>query len=342
MHGEASIDPDTHAATGLGSFGIVIAFAIPKIELKTDIYEGEESYEPIHAGIEDMKPIEESEQGSKFSRALSKFGNVVKKAVKGALETEAGVYVELILAGGVTKEGATSSMLVPPCETTTFIASTKFGADVKFLGLSLASPSTTKEIMRRHHIDPAIQRCKDVPKESDGWRRLCRRRGVFISRGSSLSLPSGSYSMICRSKHIRRRRKQGRLICMWSLDSIRYRNPIKTCVSIRHTLRAVSDAEFIMVRPQAFGVNAVASPRAADFPTAILVNSETPEAVEGFLAHCCSFMRLPTCLSSLPNVQTRPLFHLAMLVNQIRASALGACRETIKSAGVVQSFFDYF
>lgn len=164
--------------------------------------------------------------------------------------------------------------------------------------------------------------------------------------------------MICRSKHIRRRRKQGRLkgrlICMCqvrlrgtpsaarSLDSIRYRNPIKTCVSIRHTLRAVSDAEFIMVRPQAFGVNAVASPRAADFPTVILVNSETPEAVEGFLAHCCSFMRLPTCLSSLPNVQTRPLFHLAMLVNQIRASALGACRETIKSAGVVQSFFDYF
>lgn len=162
VHGEAAIDPDTHAATGLGSFGIVIAFALPKIELKTDVYDGAESTEFIPAGMEDMAPIEESEESSKFSRALSKFGKAVRKVVKGALETEAGVYVELILAGGVTKEGATSAALVPPCETTTLIVSTKFGADVTFLGLSLASPSTTKEILKRHRIDPAIQRCKDV------------------------------------------------------------------------------------------------------------------------------------------------------------------------------------
>jgi len=112
--------------------------------------------------MEDAKPIEDSEEESKFSGALSRFGKAVRKVVKGALETEAGVYVELILAGGVSKEGQTSAALVPPCETTTFIASTKFGAAAKFLGLTLASPSTTKAIVKRHHIEPAIQRCKDV------------------------------------------------------------------------------------------------------------------------------------------------------------------------------------
>ena len=84
-------------------------------------------------------------------------GAIKKSAVGKLLQNEAGVSVQMILAGGTVYSGP---MVMLPCEKTDLVLSLKFGADATFLGVSVASPSKTVKLQEWHHINPAIEHCK--------------------------------------------------------------------------------------------------------------------------------------------------------------------------------------
>ncbi len=169
VHGEASINPDTHANISIGSFGIVVAMAIPKIELKTNFeIEEEENGESASQKSEGESAIDGSGQQSKFSTFLGKAKTFVKSGVKKLLDNEAGVYVEFIVSTGLSKE-SNAEPLVVPCTITTLVFAYKYGAEAKMLGITFAEPNSgVKKLKIWHMIDPPVQRCKDIATAGDG------------------------------------------------------------------------------------------------------------------------------------------------------------------------------
>jgi hypothetical protein len=169
MHGDVSINPETAAPPSIGSFGIVAAIMIPKIELKTNFeIENEESGESPAQQSEGESAIEGSGQESKFSQFLGWAGKKIRKGIKTVLDNEAGIYIGFVVSGGMSKE-SNAEPGVFPCTITTLVFSYKYGAELKMLGIKIAEPNSgVKKIKEWHSIDPPIQRCKDIATQGSG------------------------------------------------------------------------------------------------------------------------------------------------------------------------------
>ncbi len=168
VNGDAAVN-ETSTGVSIGSFGLVVAIAIPKIELKTDFeIEPAENNESSSQMSEGENAIEGSGQESNFSKFLTKVGKTVRKGVQKLLENEAGVYVEFIVSTGLSKESNAEPGVIP-CTNTTLVFSYKYGAELKMIGVTLAEPNSGVQMLKKlHHIDPPIQRCKDIATANGG------------------------------------------------------------------------------------------------------------------------------------------------------------------------------
>jgi len=113
---------NSRAFAPLAAFGVVVAIALPRFELKTGAEE-----------VANEIPDSLAEHAAQLL-AKTTIGHFIKKAVQNVLKTEAAAYFQVILSSTASHSGMLSLV---PCERFTLHVEGQLGADAKILGISV-------------------------------------------------------------------------------------------------------------------------------------------------------------------------------------------------------------